>query len=77
MHAFLSGPEEVSIFSAYLSDGVGACRTNSSSSVSLGSITSGPRITESNTVIVAYTGEDLVFQGRDTKTVAYWPPGLH
>lgn len=38
------------------SAGVGACRTNSSSSVSLGYITSGPRMTSSNTVILEYTG---------------------
>jgi hypothetical protein len=40
-----------------LSDGAAACRTNSSSSVSLGSVTRGPRMTESNAVILEYTGE--------------------
>jgi len=42
----------------YVSDGyTGACRTNSNSSISLGFITRGPRITESNTVILKYTGQ--------------------
>ncbi|PNF28080.1 hypothetical protein B7P43_G12251 [Cryptotermes secundus] len=36
--------------------GVGACMTNSSSSVNMGYITSGPRVTASNTVILEYTG---------------------
>jgi hypothetical protein len=35
----------------------GACKTDSNSSVSLGYISTGLRITESDTVIMEYTGE--------------------
>jgi len=42
----------------FVTDGAaGACKTDSNSSVSLGYISTGLRITESDTVIMEYTGE--------------------